>query len=240
MTTFSINFDFTSAEQRDLLSYLQENHYELLGFKGAVGSTNQITAGVPTWFALPFGNLFGQVRIDYTPKYKIFVFNQAKIAAYTTIKMQSLSDEVALGTGLVFQPDGRFTARSADTPADSISLQNNRPAETPNITVGLAGLVNTPQGQQYLPFCAFTLTPQGTINMTPLETVALFAARVDLLSGNVQAVASTPGAAFNFSNSIISYDLQITPSTYAITNVPDKTPVQPVSSGQTLALVINK
>ena len=35
MTTFAINFDFTSADQRDELSYLQENNFSLFGFKGA-------------------------------------------------------------------------------------------------------------------------------------------------------------------------------------------------------------
>lgn len=185
MTTFSMDFDFTSAEQKKVLTYLQANNYQLLGFKGAKGP-NQLAVGVPTWFSVPFGNIFGTVAIDYEPKYKVYVFNKSQIAAYTTIEMQALSSEIALGNGLVFNADGTFTAGTNPVPPGSIALTNNRPAGTPNVTVGLAGLINTPAGQQYLPFCAFTLTPQGSINMTPQETIALFAAQVNLQSGNVQ------------------------------------------------------
>lgn len=238
MTTFSMDFDFTSAEQKKVLTYLQANNYQLLGFKGAKGP-NQLAVGVPTWFSVPFGNIFGTVAIDYEPKYKVYVFNKSQIAAYTTIEMQALSSEIALGNGLVFNADGTFTTGTNPVPPGSIALTNNRPAGTPNVTVGLAGLINTPAGQQYLPFCAFTLTPQGSINMTPQETIALFAAQVNLQSGNVQAVASAPGCSFSFSSSTTSYQLQILDSTYQVLNAPGTTPVTPVGSGANLVTLVN-
>lgn len=238
MTTFNMNFDFTSSEQREVLQYLQDNKYQLLGFKGAQGP-NQVTAGVPTWFVVPFSYLFGKVDIDYTPKYKVYVFNEATIAAYTTIQMQALSEEIPLGKGLIFNQDGSFSAGTTSVPAASIMLKNNRPSKTPNITVGLAGLVNLPTGSMYLPFCAFTLTPQASINMTPMETICLFAAQTNLQSGNVQAMASAPGCSFSFSSSTISYDLKVLPSTYAITNVPGTTMVKEVKSGETLTKMLS-
>ena len=52
-TIFSIDFDFGSADQRTILDYLQKNNYKLFGYKGASGP-NQVSAGLPTWFAEPF------------------------------------------------------------------------------------------------------------------------------------------------------------------------------------------
>ncbi|MBN2737177.1 MAG: hypothetical protein JXR70_09370 [Spirochaetales bacterium] len=237
-TTYKINFDFTSSEQRLILDYLQQNQYQLLGYKGAKG-TGQITAGVPTWFSVPFGNIFGMVDIDYQPKYKVYIFNKAKIAANTTIEMQSLSVEYGLGTSVIFNQDGSFSTGSESVPADSIRLKNNRPADTPDLTVGLAGLVNLPSGNQYLPFCAFTLPPQNSLNMTPQETICLFAARTALQSGNVQGNAAAPGCEFSFSASTIEYFLQILASTYQVTNVPGTPGVKSVASGETLTKLLN-
>ncbi|MFA6052444.1 MAG: hypothetical protein WC762_07615 [Methylobacter sp.] len=240
MTTFDINFDFsTTSEQQQILSQLQAAGYSLLGYKGAEGP-NQLTVGVPTWFSVPFGNMFGIVDIDYTPTYKIYVYNKSEIAANTTIQMQSISSAMPLGNALTFQQDGAFVSGGVDNvPADSLALFNNRPGTTSNLTVGLAGLVNLPTGSQYLPFCAFTLPPQNSIVMKPLETILLVAAQRSLQSGNVQASVSAPGCTFSFSASAQTYDLQITSNTYAITNVPGTTSVMPVSSGSTIGTIIN-
>lgn len=236
-TTYSMNFDFTSSDQRNVLTYLQANNYQLLAYKGADGP-NILTVGLPTWFAVPFGNIFGLVDIDYTPMYKVYVFNQAKIAANTTIQMQVLSGELGLGNALTFNQDGSFSG-SGEAPAGSINLKNDRPAGTPNVTVGLAGLVNLPTGAQYLPFCAFTLPPQNSITMTPKETVAMFAARVSLQSGNVQAAAAAPGCSFVFSGSDTNFDLMIKDSTYQVTNTPDGAPVTSIDSGEALVPLLN-
>ncbi len=240
MTTFTIEFDFNSADQNSVLTNLQAQGYNLLAYKGAVGP-NQLTAGVPTWFSVPFGDMFGLVDIDYSPQYKLFVTAQANIAANTTIQMQSISTALPLGSAQTFTSNGTFVSGGVDNvPVDSIGLFNNRPAGTPPLTVGLAGLVTTPSGgSQYLPFCAFTLNPQGSIVMKPLETILLVAAQQNLQSGNVQANVSAPGCTFAFSASTIEYDLQILPSTYAITNLPGKPSVLPVSSGSTIGTIIN-
>lgn len=239
MTTFSMKFDFTLAADMAVLKQLQDQGYNLLGYKGAIGP-NQLTTGVPTWFSVPFGNMFGLVDIDYAPQYKLYITNQSNIAANTTIQMQSLSNALPLGNAQTFNPDGSFVSGGvANVPADSLGLYNNRPAGTPPLTVGLAGLVNTPQGSKYLPFCAFTLNPQGSIIMKPLETILLVAAQQNLQSGNVQASVSAPGCSFSFSASTIEYDLQILPSTYAITNQPNTAPVSTVSSGSTIGAIIN-
>ena len=237
-TTFGIDFDFTSAAQRTILQYLQDNNFMLLGYKGASGH-NLLTVGVPTWFSVPFGNIFGQVTISYTPRYKVYVFNQATIAAYTTIEMQVLSSEIGLGNALAFNQDGSFGS-VGNAPANSINLMNNRPSGTPNITVGLAGLIDLPTGQQYLPFCAFTLAPQGAISMTPIETIAIFAAQVSLVSGNVQGVASAPGSSFSFSNSVPDYELMVQPSTYQITNKPGSPLVNAVTAQQALVPLLSQ
>ncbi|MCG8462021.1 MAG: hypothetical protein MI919_37535, partial [Holophagales bacterium] len=141
-----------------------------------------------------------------------------------------------LGTAWKLEPDGIFLPNGS-APAGSIELTNERQSGTPNITVGLAGLVNTPLGQQYLPFCAFTLTPQGSVQMKPKEDVAIFAAMVDLQSGNVQANAAAPGCTFTFDQSTIDYELMVEPSTYAITNQPSTPAVKAVKSNAALGFL---
>jgi len=234
-TIYSMDFDFTSASQKDVLKYLQENGYMLLAYKGATGPS-QVSAGLPTWFSVPFGNIFGVVGIDYTPQYKVYVFNRATIAANTTIRLEVLSSEIGLGTSLNFTQDGSFTDAGSSRPG-TITIHNQRPKSTPNITVGLAGLVNLPTGSQYLPFCAFTLTPLGSIEMAPTEQVAMMAAQVNLQSGNVQANASAPGCTFTFDSSNIDYKLMIQNSTYTITNQPGSKPVGALSSGAALSFL---
>lgn len=239
MTTFTMEFDFNSADQKAVLTSLQAQGYSLLAYKGAVGP-NQLTAGVPTWFSVPFGTMFGLVDINYTPLYKLYVTTQGNIAANTTIVMQSISSALPLGSAQTFNSDGSFVSGGVqNVPVDSLGLFNNRPAGTPPLTVGLAGLVNTPSGSQYLPFCAFTLNPQGSIMMKPLETILLVAAQQNLQSGNVQANVSAPGCTFAFSASTIEYDLQVMASTYAITNIPGTPSVLPVSSGSTIGTIVN-
>lgn len=184
--------------------------------------------------------MFGLVDIDYTPLYKLYVTTQGNIAANTTIQMQSISTELPLGSSQTFNSDGSFVSGGVqNVPLDSLGLFNNRPAGTPPLTVGLAGLVNTPSGSQYLPFCAFTLNPQGSIMMKPLETILLVAAQQNLQSGNVQANVSAPGCTFAFSASTIQYDLQVLASTFAITNLPGTPSVLPVSSGSTIGTIVN-
>lgn len=237
MTTFKIDFDFTSADQKTILEELQAQGYTLLGYKGATGA-NQVTSGVPTWFSLPFTALFGQVEIDYTPKYKVYVSTQTTIDQNTVIQMAASSSPTELGSALTFDRDGSFVAGGVDNvPPASLGLFNN---SMDKVTVGLAGLVNLPGGAQaYQPFCAFTLNASGAIIMTPLDNILLVASQRDLQSGNVQATVSAPGCSFTFTNSTIEYDLQMVDKTFAITNQPNKAPVIPVSSGATISTIVN-
>lgn len=240
MSTFKMNFDFSSSEQKNILSILQDKSYSLLGFKAAKGS-GKLSTGVPTWFSLPFSQLFGEIEIDYTPKYKVYVFDKADIAAFTTIKMQSLSNEIELGRGLIFEKDGSFsTSSDVQVKSDSIMLTNGRPVGSPNITVGLAGHVNLPGGKEdYLPFCAFELNPQASISMTPLEKICLFAARLSISSGNVQASIASPGCTFSFSDSCENYNLEIEDSSYEIKSAYRGLPVTRVNSGETLSKLLS-
>jgi len=232
-TVYTLDFDFTSADQKKILDYLQTNNYQLLAYKGATGP-KQVTAGVPVWFAEPFADMFGAVEIDYQPQYKVYVYNRATIGANTTIEMEVISGLVGLGQSLIFNQDGSFSPGTASAPAGSIVLQNNTPSGTPNVTVGLAALINN----QYLPFCAFTSTPQDSVAMTPQESACLFAAQTALQSGSVTAVATAPGCFFSFSGSQFTYNFAITDSTYAVHGI-DSTNTTPVSSGQELNLVLN-
>lgn len=232
-TTYKILFDFTSDSQRQLLQYLQANKYQLLAYKGATGP-QQVTAGLPTWFAQPFGSVFGSVEIDYTPQYKVYVYNSATIGANTTIQMQAISGLVGLGTALTINADGSFTPSTVSAPIDGIVLQNNMPSGNPNVTVGLAAYING----QYLPFCAFTSTPQGSVAMTPHESVCLFAAQLSLQSGSVTAAAAAPGVTFSFSAAAPVYNLAIAPSTYAVVGSGSSI-VTTVSSGTSLAQLLN-
>ncbi|MEO5933189.1 MAG: hypothetical protein ABIQ08_06530 [Duganella sp.] len=237
MTTFNIDFNFASADQNAILSQLQAQGYTLLGYKGATGP-NQVTAGVPTWFSLPFSSLFGAIEIGYTPLYQIYVFNQGNIAANTVISMSAQSAPTALGNALTFNQNGTFGSGGVtNVPPASLGLLNNSPN---TVTVGLAGLVKLPNGNsQYQPFCAFTLNPSNSIIMTPLETILLVASRANLVSGNVQAAVSAPGCSFTFDNNTIQYDLQMVANSFAITNLPGTAPVLPVSSGSTIGTIVN-
>ena len=232
-TIFTMDFDFTSAGQKTILSYLQANGYKLFGYKGASGP-NQISAGLPTWFAVPYIEMFGNVEIDYEPLYKVYVFNKAVIGANTTIKMEVLSIELPLGTAVQFNPDGTFSTVGSAKPG-TISILNNRPSGTTNVTVGLAAKVNG----VYAPFCAFTSTPQGTVSMEPNEKVVLFAAQTNIVSGSVIGNATSPGCTFMFDSSSINYNLEMKPSTYGITSAPGGLPVTEISSGASLAQLLN-
>jgi hypothetical protein len=234
-TTFTMDFDFNPASQTQVLQDLQNGGFTLLAYKGAKGPS-QVTTGLPTWFSVPFIDIFGAVEISYTPRYKVYVFNQATIAANTVIDMESLSVEIDLGTALNFLPDGSFTTAGSANEG-TITLNDLRPAGTPDVTVGLAGRVTVPAGPQFLPFCAFTLSPQGSINMEPIETVALMAARLNLQSGNVQANASAPGCSFTFDSEDIDYKLMVEPSTFAVTNQPGASPVTALTSGTALTFL---
>jgi hypothetical protein len=135
-------------------------------------------------------------------------------------------------------PDGDFKAGGiSNVPEDGIAVLSQRPSGTPPVTVGLAGLVTTPAGDQYLPFCAFTLPPQGSIIMQPIEQVLLMAAQLDLHSGNVQGVLSAPGVMFEFGSGTRDYPLTIEATTYALASAEGGSPVTPVSSGDTVAKV---
>ncbi|RKI44548.1 hypothetical protein D7Y27_13625 [Corallococcus sp. AB004] len=238
MTTYNIDFDFSSTEQTDILQKLQAQNYTLLGFKGAQGP-NQLSVGVPTWFSVPFGHIFGKTDINYTPVYKIYVSTQATIDVETTIRMQKLSpNPIELGNSLTFNADGTFTAGGVSGVAKgSIGLYNNRIGGTPPLTVGLAGQVETPSGKEFLPFCAFTVNPQNSIAMTPLEQILLVAAQKNLESGTVQATAAAPGCTFAFSDSADTYQLMVEDSTFKITNRPKAAGVTPVTSGSLISMI---
>lgn len=233
-TIFTIDFDFNLSDQKEALRFLQENGYKLLGFKGATGP-NQVTAGMPVWFAEPFGEMFGDVEIDYEPLYKVYVYNKATIGAYTTIQMQALSPEFSLGTAVKFQQDGTFS-EIGDALPGTISVLNDRPDGTENVTIGLAAKING----VYQPFCAFMSTPQGSISMAPNEKVCLFAAQTDLTSGSVTAQSTAPGCTFEFNANAVHYDLRVLPSTYGITSTADGLPVTNIGSGDSLLQLLNK
>lgn len=231
---FSINFDFSSGEQNQILQYLQASAYRLMGYKGATG-TNQITSGVPAWFAIDYSNMFGMVDIDYEPEYKVYVFNKSMIAPNTTIQMQALSQEIPLGTAVSFHPDGSFSIRGT-APAGVITVRNERPLGTPDLTIGLAARVDG----QFLPFCAFTSNAQGQVSMEPNENIVLFAAQTNMTPGAVTGYTINPGCHFMFSAKNTDYDLQMIQGTYGITNAPRGAFVDKVSSGQSLRELLNR
>lgn len=232
-TIFSTVFDFTSEEQKEILRYLQVNNYKLLGYKGASGP-NQVSSGVPTWFSMPFANMFGQLEIDYEPRYKVYIFNKEDITVNTTIMMHALSDEVPLGTNVVFNTDASFRSDSVGSEG-VITVYNSRPAGTSPITIGLAVKVMG----QFLPFCAFTCAPQGTVSIRPDAKTALFAAQSNMTSGSVADHIINPGCSFMWNAENLMYDLQMIPETYGIENVPGKALVEPVSPGSSLVQIFN-
>ena len=232
-TIYKIDFDFKSQKQDAILKDLQAGNYKLFGFKGATGP-NQITAGLPTWFAKSYMEMFGEVEIDYEPLYKVYVFNQATIGLNMTIHMEALSAEVPLGTALTYNNDGSFSISSNARPG-TISLSNARSAGTSNITVGLAAKVNG----QYAPFCAFTSTPQGVVVMEPNDKIALFASQYNLVSGSVIGNTLNSGCTFEFNHSSIKYDLEMMPVHYGITNTPEGLFVTEISTGTSLIHILN-
>lgn len=233
-TIFTINFDFDSADQQAILTQLQAGGYTLLGYKGATGP-NQVSAGLPTWFAEPFKEVFGGVHINYEPMYKVYVYNEASIGANTTIQMEAMSPAIPLGTAVTFDENGSFTTVANGAPAGIITVLNNRPADTTAVTVGLAAYVNG----NYQPFCAFTSQPLGSVSMEPIENVLLFAAQTNLVSGSVVANAAAPGCTFEFDASSINYDLLMIDNTYGITSTATGLPVTETPSGANLNQLLN-
>ena len=232
-TTYSMDFDFSSDEQRKTLEQLQEENYYLLAYKGASGP-GQVTAGLPTWISMPFANIFGQTAITYHPEYYVYVSRQVEIAVGTVIEMNELSSLTPLGSGLEFKGDGEFVSNGS-APAGTINLLNSSQAP---VTVGLACAVSpSAQSAAPSPFCAFTLNPAGSISMEPHERVAMMAAQLDLQSGNVQANASAPGSSLIFDSQTLTYQLMVLPVILDITNQPGTTATIPLSSGETLSFL---
>jgi hypothetical protein len=232
-STYTIEFDFRSAAEKAILTDLQKGKYQLLAYKGASGPS-QVTAGLPTWFAMPFTNIYGDFKVNYTPVYKVYVYNEVDISEDTVITMDALSQEVTLGTALTFQPDGSFKIASSPAQPGAIKLTNNRPGGTTNLTVGLAAKING----VFAPFCAFTITPGGSINMVPHENVCMFAAQTSLQSGSVTASAAAPGSIIELVGSTQLYQLTIEESTFAVIGA-NGTVVTLIPSDQTLDILNN-
>ncbi len=230
---YSIKFDFTSADQKQILQYLQENACQLMGFKGATGP-NQISVGVPAWFAINFGHMFGTEEIYCEPEYKVYVFNRAVIEPGTTIHMQALSQEIPLGTAINFHSDGSFS-RGESTPEGIITVKNERHPGAPNVIIGLAAKVNG----VFQPFCAFTSSSQRQVSMKPNEKIVLFASQANMHSGDIVLNSMAPGGAFTFSAENMQYDLQIIRRTYGIANAPGAAPVDSIPAGQSLIQLLN-
>ncbi|MFS4470958.1 hypothetical protein [Chryseobacterium sp. T20] len=230
---YTINFDFTSQEQKVILQYLQENGYQLMGYKGASG-TIQLMTGVPAWFAINFMDVFGTIEIDCEPQYKVYVNNTTINEPNSSIQMQFLSEEIPLGTAVTFHPDGSFSI-TGPAPAGVIVVKNDKHLGTPIITIGLAAKVNG----EFQPFCAFSGIPQEHVTMVPNEKIVLFATQTNMNSGCVTTFTTAPGCKLLFSDKNVKYDLEMIPGTYGITNAPGTTAVDPISSGSPISQLIN-
>ncbi len=161
MTTFTIEFDFNSADQKAVLKELQTQGYNLLAYKGAVGP-NQLTTGVPTWFAVPFGTMFGLVDIDYQPCTSCTSPPKVTSRPIRRFKCSRSPPRCHLA---VRKPSIRtapsFLAASPACPPTAwgcsiIALRVPR-----LLTVGLAGLVTTPRHPIPAVSGVFTLEPSG-------------------------------------------------------------------------------
>lgn len=232
-TLFTINFDFTSSDQQEILRDLQANSYKLVGYKGASGP-NQVSSGVPTWFSIYYYEMFGSEDIYCEPKYKVYVYNKGVVDSNTTIQMHAISDEVPLGTAVTFHQDGSFSATTG-APAEAITVKNERGAGTSDITIGLAAEVEG----RFQPFCAFTCAPQGEVIMEPNENIVLFAAQTDTVPGSVTKYTTGSGCNFAFSAQNVKYELEMIHRNYGIRNVPGKAPVKSIPRGTSLAELLN-
>lgn len=217
-TIYKTVFDFGSLEQYKILQELQVNGYQLMGYKGATGS-NQVTCGLPTWFSESFTKLFGLIEINHKPLYKVYVFEESDIDSYSTIEMQFLSDEYPLGTALSFNSDGNFSVQKGAAPEGTITVLDNRPTESKNVTIGLASKIIG----QYAPFCAFNSTAKDTVCMRPNDKICLFTAQTNIIAGYVVKNLTGLGCTFEFNPSDVQYDLKMTRMPWGIThNNPEK------------------
>lgn len=204
-TIYKTVFDFGSLEQYKILQELQLNGYKLMGYKGASGP-NQITSGLPTWFSESFTKMYGQIEIDCEPLYRVYVYEESEIRTYTSIEMQILSDEYPLGTALILNPDGSFSVQREGTPKGTITVLNNRPIGSKNITIGLASKIMG----QYAPFCAFSSVAQDTVYMKPNDKICLFTAQTNIVAGSVVKNLTGLGCSFEFNPAEAQYDLKMT------------------------------
>lgn len=199
-TVFNFNFNFERNEdQKNNLKELIDGNFTLCAYKGAKGS-----GAIPVWFTETYDNVFGILSVNYTPSYKVFIGALREVSGTTSLNVSKSSAEIGLGKGLAVDKYGNFSTLANKDPL-SIALMNNRPNGTPPLTVGLSALV----GGEYKPFCTFELKPGGTINMEPLETVLLFAAQTDLVSGSVNATTAAPGCTFPFGQGPTTFPLEI-------------------------------
>jgi hypothetical protein len=229
---FSMNFDFRSREQQEILNSLQKERYKLVGYMGASG-TNQVISGVPTWFVIDYTSVFGVLKINYEQIYKVYVYRRSDITVNTKIIMEVLSDVVTLGSEATFNPDGTFPT-TLGAPG-VITVKNNRPGDSSPITVGLAAYMNG----IFLPFCAFTCAAQETVSIIPDEKIALFASQTNATPGSMAGQAHEFGCTFRFSDQNMNYDLQMVQTTFGIKNIPGTFPVEQVAPAASLAPILN-
>lgn len=230
-TEYDAIFDFGYPSQFEILEELQINGYKLLGYKGATG-TNQIKCGLPTWFSESFIEMFGRVEIDHRPLYKIYVFEENNLDEYSVIEMQFQSDICPLGSIIQLNPDYSFSLINKNGDIDSISLIDNRPIGSKNITVGLASTIIG----KFSPFCAFKSTAQSEVKMKPNNKICLFAAQTDITRNQVVKNQTGMGCTFEFDDMHKQLNLKMTRMPWGISqDIPDSNfklrfPNQPISS----------
>jgi len=233
-TIYKAAFDFGSLEQYQILQELQFNGYKLMGYKGASGP-NQITCGLPTWFSESFTKMYGQIEIDCEPLYRVYVFEETDVRTYTTIEMQILSDEYPLGTALVLNSDGSFSVQEGSAPKGTITVLNDRPTGSKNITIGLASKIL----DQYAPFCAFNSIAQDTVCMRPNDKICLFIAQTNIAEGSMVKNLTGLGCTFEFNSSDVQYNLKMTRMPWGITHTDPEKSVNTKYPNQSLNQFLN-
>jgi len=180
----------------ETVTQLQENGYQLYGFKGFDGPPN----GVPVvWFST---NVFSEnTTISWTEQYAAYTSLQTNLAPGTQV-VASSSSEITLGQLDTIGIGGVGTV-SNDGSAGEIAVLNKT---TTQFTCGLS-VMNLTTGSAN-PICALPLFGLALDNFAPIELVYFMFATDAVNTGVVIEQAFAPGIQVDMSGGITSAALE--------------------------------
>jgi hypothetical protein len=174
--------------------YYRENNWCLYAFKFCDG--HGAPGYVPTWFSLKPKDWSSNIDIIYQPTYSVFYHKFIQINDNTIIRTGTQTEAIPLGTKVKLNTNNRLEITERGQGAGPIQVTNK--SEAGNVLLGLTG-PSEAHVDDNAPFAVFTVAPQNTLTMEPIEKVLIFLAARDIQQGCVRSSTFAPGVLIDLS-----------------------------------------